>query len=203
MVAQQAHVLLAAAVRRQQMRFVRALALASIEIILLGLTLEGLGRLADPLGISYFPESARFFDQLILDEPLGYRLPPGMQGRFWGAEVQVNSLGMRDRELPPVKPPGEYRVMLLGDSLVFSSGVEYEDSIPAQLERVLNQQARAGRRYRTLNMGVPSYNTEQERVQLETVGLGLAPDAVALYFATNDIEPRMWVYAQRRNPLAD
>jgi lysophospholipase L1-like esterase len=93
--------------------------------------------------------------------------------------------------------------MLLGDSLVFSSGVAYEDSIPAQLERELNRQAPAGRHYRTLNMGVPSYNTEQELVQLETVGLGLEPDAVALYFATNDIEPRMWVYARRSNPLAD
>lgn len=185
------------------MRFSRALALVSLELALLGAALEGFGRLVDPLGISYFPESARFFDRLIRDEPLGYRLPPKMHERFWGAQVEVNSLGMRDRELPKVKPPGEYRVMLLGDSLVFSSGVEYRDSIPAQLERILNREAPPGRHYRTLNMGVPSYNTEQELAQLESVGLGLEPDSVVLYFATNDIEPRMWVYAKRRNPLVD
>jgi hypothetical protein len=52
-------------------------------------------------------------------------------------------------------------------------------------------------------MGVPSYNTEQELVQLESLGLRLEPDAVALYFATNDIEPRMWVYERRRSWFAD
>jgi lysophospholipase L1-like esterase len=117
--------------------------------------------------------------------------------------VRTSSLGLRERELPAVKPRGEFRLMLLGDSVVFSLGVEYEDSIPAQLERALNEQAPAGTRYRTLNLGVPSYNTEQELVQLESLGLGLAPDAVALLFATNDIEPKLWVFDRRRNPLAD
>jgi lysophospholipase L1-like esterase len=181
----------------------RALALASGQVVLICLALEGLGRIADPLGISYYPESARFFDRLVRAEPLGYRLPPGMDDRFWGAHVRVNALGMRDRELPEAKPADELRVMLLGDSLVFSSGVEYEDSIPAQLERVLNEDPPPGRHYRTLNMGVPSYNTEQELVQLETLGLRLEPDLVVLYFATNDIEPRMWVYERRQNVLAD
>jgi len=181
----------------------RVLALLLVQLALLGLALEGLGRVADPLGISYYPETARFFDRLILEEPIGYRLPPGMKERFWGITVRTNSLGLRDRELPAAKPPDEMRVMLLGDSVVFSLGVEYEASIPAQLERILNEGARPGIRYRTLNMGVPSYNTEQQLIQLETLGLGLEPDAVVLYFSTNDIEPRLWVFEKRKNPLFD
>jgi hypothetical protein len=185
------------------MRSCRALALVCSQLALLGLLLEGLGRAIDPLGVSYYPETARFFDRMILEEPLGYRLPPDLDERFWGVAVRTNSLGLRERELPAVKPHGEVRVMLLGDSVVFSLGVEYEDSIPAQLERALNEQAPAGTRYRTLNMGVPSYNTEQQLAQLESLGLGLAPDAVALFFATNDIEPKLWVFERRRSRLAD
>jgi hypothetical protein len=183
------------------MKLLIALAGSNLVVFLFGL--EVLGRLLDPLGISYYPETARFFDRLLLEEPIGYRLPPNFTGRFWGVTVQTNSLGMRDRELPARKPQGEFRVMLLGDSAVFSLGVEYEASIPAQLERELNASAPRGRRYRTLNMGVPSYNTEQELVQLESVGLRLDPDAVVLYFALNDIEPRLWVFEKRRNPIAD
>jgi lysophospholipase L1-like esterase len=189
--------------RKLWLSWCRFLALAGVQVLLLGALLELLGRWVDPLGISYYPETARFLDHLILEEPIGYRLPPRLDERFWGVHVRTNSLGMRDREVEIPKPAGERRVMLLGDSGVFSLGVEYEDSIPARLEQVLNDQAPEGVHYRTLNMGVPSYNTEQELTQLESLGLGLAPDAVVLYFATNDIEPKLWVFAKRRNPLVD
>lgn len=185
------------------MRFDRTLALIAMQLVLLFATLEILGRVLDPLGISYYPESARFFDRLIRDEPLGYRLPPSMTDEFWGVEIRTNSIGMRDREVTIPKPATERRVMVLGDSGAFSLGVEYEDSIPAQLEDVLNEQASEGVRYRTLNMGVPSYNTEQQLSQLETLGLSLQPDLVVLYFSTNDIEPRMWVFEKRKNPLVN
>lgn len=185
------------------MKISRTGLLALLQLVLAGATLEILGRAIDPLGISYYPESARFFDRLIIGEPLGYRLPPGMSEEFWGVSVETNSIGLRDREVATPKPASERRVMMLGDSGVFSLGVEYEDSIPARLEGILNQSAPEGVHYRTLNMGVPSYNTEQELVQLEEVGLPLEPDVVILYFATNDIEPKMWVFEKRRNPLVD
>jgi hypothetical protein len=52
-------------------------------------------------------------------------------------------------------------------------------------------------------MGVPSYNTEQELIQLETLGLALQPDAVVLMFVPNDIERAMWVYEKRSDPIAN
>lgn len=183
------------------MRKVRGLLVALlVQGLVVLLLLEVAGRALDPVGISYYPETARFYDDLELGGPLGYRLPAGMDGRYWGTAVRTNSLGMRDRELGP-KQSGEHRVMLLGDSVIFSLGVEYEDSIPALLEQRLN--AGGGNRYRVLNMGVPSYNTEQELIQLETLGLGLQPDAVALMFVPNDIERAMWVYEKRSDPIAN
>ena len=146
-----------------------------------------------------YPETARFYDSLILDEPLGYRLPPGMRARFWDTDVKINQLGMRDREVPSQKELGERRVLLIGDSVVFGVGVDYRDSIPYRLEVALNSSSPPGRHYRTLNMGVPSYNTEQEFKQLQTVGVSLLPDIAVLIFLPNDIEQRMWVYEKRKN----
>jgi lysophospholipase L1-like esterase len=181
------------------MQIRRFSAITALQVALTILVLEVVARVVDPLGISYYPETARFLDRLQLGGPLGYQLPPHMDERFWGVRVRTNSLGLRDHEVPREKPPGEFRVVMLGDSAVFSLGVENEDSIPAQLERLLNRRAPANTRYRSLNLGVPSYNTEQELIQLERLGLDLDPDAIVLYFATNDIEPKMWVYEKRRN----
>lgn len=181
----------------------RLLLIVAVQCLIVFGLLECAGRIADPIGISYYPETARFLDRLILEEPIGYRLPPGLHERFHGADVIVNSLGMRDREVAPTKPPGEVRVLLMGDSVPFGIGVAYEDSIPFQLENVLNAAAPPGRTYRVLNMGVPSYNTEQELVQLQTLGMSLEPDAAVLLFSANDIEPKMWVYAKRKSPLSD
>lgn len=183
-------------------RFSRLLLTIAIQAVVVLALLEVAGRVLDPLGISYYPETARFYDDLVLEEPIGYRLPPDMRGRYWGTAVDTNALGLRDREITP-KAPGEHRIMLLGDSVIFSLGVEYEDSIPFRLEQQLNALAPPGRRYRVLNMGVPSYNTEQERIQLETLGLSLEPDAVLLMFVPNDLEKKMWVYEARANPVAN
>jgi hypothetical protein len=160
--------------------------------------LELFARLVDLRGISYYPETAAYLDTLIVDEPLGYRNRPGHAGRHYGATVQINSLGLRGPEIDGTRAPGERRILVLGDSLPFGIGVEYSDSIPALLEQLLNAKAPPGATFRTVNMGVPSYNTEQQLVQLETVGLPLAPDAVTLIFMYNDIYPRMWVFDKRR-----
>jgi lysophospholipase L1-like esterase len=157
--------------------------------------LEVTVRLFDPLGVSYYPETARYFDTLIKEEPIGYRNRPGLDERFYGVPVHINALGMRDRDVPE-KPPGEFRLLVLGDSVPFGIGVRYEDSFPHQLELLLSAR-HPRRRFRTLNMGVPSYNTEQELIQLRSSGLALRPDAVMLLFSSNDIEPKLWVFQKR------
>jgi lysophospholipase L1-like esterase len=176
-------------------RAARLLALAAVQCALVVLLLEAAGRLFDPLGISYYPETARYLDTLVLEEPIGYRNRPGLRGTYYGVPVSINSLGMRGPEVPD-KAPGEFRILVMGDSVPFGIGVRYEDALPQQLERVLGER-HPGRRFRALNMGVPSYNTEQELIQLRTLGIALAPDAVILFFASNDIEPKMWVLERR------
>ena len=67
------------------------------QIITFFVIVELGARLLDPLGISYYPETARLLDQMIIEEPIGYRLPPGLEGRYHGVDVRINALGMRDR----------------------------------------------------------------------------------------------------------
>lgn len=183
-------------------RLLRALALVGFQILIVLILLEIGARLFDPLGISYYPETARFFDTMIHEEPISYRLKPRLDEDFHHARYQVNSIGLRGPEIPTPKPTGESRILWLGDSIVFGIGVDYENTIPANVERMANENTRVDK-YCVVNMGVPSYNTEQELIQLETVGLGLQPDAVMLLFALNDIEAKGWVFDKRASWMAD
>ncbi len=184
------------------LRLTKLIGLAALQAVIMLAILELACRLLDPLGISYYPETARYLDTMIQEEPIGYRNRPGLQGTFYGVPVSINSHGMRDREIPP-KAPEEFRILVMGDSVPFGIGVRFEDSVPRQLEQLLNENAEPRRTYRTLNMGVPSYNTEQQLIQLATVGLSLEPDMVILLFSVNDIEPKKWVFEKRSAWYAD
>lgn len=105
----------------------RVLIFLVIQVVLVFVLTEVFARILDPAGISYYPETASLLDQMIIEEPIGYRLPPKMSGRFHGVHVQTNSLGLRDREIPTIKRRDEYRVLMMGDSVVFGVGVEAED----------------------------------------------------------------------------
>lgn len=183
-------------------RVLRLFFIVAVQITITLVLLEVCARIFDPLGISYYPETARFFDTMIHEEPISYRLRPGLDGEFHHAHYQVNSLGLRGPEVTVPKPAGEDRILWLGDSIVFGIGADYENTLPAIVERKANEHSNA-KPYRVVNMGVPSYNTEQELIQLETVGLSLEPDAVLLMFATNDIEKKGWVFDKRQSWLAD
>jgi GDSL-like Lipase/Acylhydrolase family len=189
-------------------RLIRGLLSFFVVMAIFFLLLEVAGRMVDPLGISYYPETARYLDTMIIEEPIGYRNRPYLQGRFWGQQLSINSLGLRDREVDTRSATAEFRILLLGDSVVFGLGVADDETIPQQLEHQLNHLAEIGIAedntiYLVLNMGVPSYNTEQQLIQLETLGLALDPDVVALMFSSNDLQPKMWVFARRQSPVVN
>jgi hypothetical protein len=182
--------------RRRRAAF--TLAAFALSLLLATGVLEILGRIFNPLGVSYYPETARYMDTLVLGGPIGYRNRPGLSGRFYHAPVSINARGMRDREIDADPKPGEFRVAVLGDSFPFGIGVAYEDSIPACLEAALQSKAPDGVSFRTMNFGVPSYNTEQELIQFDGLVGDLHPSAVVLLFQLNDIFPKMWVFEKRR-----
>ncbi len=178
-------------------RFIRAAVFIGVQLLLLLALLEIGGRFFDPLGISYYPETARLMDTHLFEEPIGYRLRPGLEDRFHGERVRINLWGLREGEVAEARPEGEYRILVQGDSVPFGIGVSHEDSIPHQLEVMANRQSDGGVTYRTINMGVPSYNTDQELIQLQDLGWRFDPNLVVLWYSWNDVETKMWVYEKR------
>ncbi len=127
------------------------------------------------------------------DPELGQRLAPGYEGWFAGVPVRINRLGFRDeRDYTPQKPPGVFRILVLGDSVTFGHGARSNTTYPYLLE----QHLRAWRpdvEWQVWNLGVPGYATSQELAYLERVGPGYQPDLVVVGFYQNDLtgnEPR-------------
>jgi hypothetical protein len=122
----------------------------------------------------------------VSDAVLGQRLAPNYDGWFAGVPARINSFGFRDnREYSLAKPPGTFRILVLGDSVTFGHGALYETTYPYLLE----QQLRAWRpdvKWEVWNLGVPGYNTAQELAYLHLVEERYAPDLVVVGFFPND-----------------
>lgn len=127
-----------------------------------------------------------------------YELKPGLRGTFLGQPLQVNAFGLRDRDYPPAKPEGTYRIIGLGDSVMFGWGVAQEEPFLEVLERRLD--AGGGRKLEVLNFAVPGYNTAMEVATFEHRALAFDPDLVILHFVQNDLKlphflqqpPQLW-----------
>jgi len=130
------------------------------------------------------PESAG----LIRDDPeLFWSLRPNLDLEYLGARVTTNSLGLRGSEVGRATP-AEYRILSLGESTTFGSGVENEQTYTALLARELDPLL-PGREVTSINGGVPAYSSFQSLRYFEERGLELDPDMLILYHELNDYLP--------------
>jgi hypothetical protein len=134
----------------------------------------------------WFPYFFRF------DAAAGWSLRPGASGyynREGHAWVRINRDGWRGPARSLAKPPGTFRVAILGDSYAEAIQVPYEQTFSAVAERRLaGCPALKGKRVEVLDFGVDGYGTAQELVTLRDHALGYSPDAVVLaIFLGNDI----------------
>jgi len=113
-------------------------------------------------------------------DPRGY-FDPGPSLTY-----RVNSLGFRGEETVRKKPAGTFRVVGLGDSFTFGTGVRRQDTYLSVLERQLREGDSNGS-YEVLNLGVMGYNTPDELQMLRHRGLAYQPDLVVLGFFLNDV----------------
>ncbi len=94
-----------------------------------------------------------------------YELKPGVTletRRKSGAprHVSINSLGFRDREREARKPPGVFRIVILGSSNTYGADVDNDETYPAQLERLLNERG-GPTRFEVWNAGISAYVPSQ------------------------------------------
>jgi lysophospholipase L1-like esterase len=132
-------------------------------------------------------EAGRF--RLSKNPKIGYEPLPGVQYDGNALDLYAfrgagNSLGYRDRDHAIAKPPGTFRIVVLGDSLGAGLYVErLEDIFPSAMEALLQQR---GIRAEVINLSVSGYNTQQEVETLKERGLRYSPDLVLLAYCLND-----------------
>jgi lysophospholipase L1-like esterase len=128
----------------------------------------------------------RFFEP---HEQFGHFHVPGRTGWQHTAEynsyIVINSKGLRDRERPYAKPDGTFRILMVGDSFVEGIQVDQDQTLPAQLEALLNRQS--GTPIEVINAGVSRYATDNVLLFLESEGLRYQPDLVIYAFFPNDV----------------
>ncbi len=150
------------------------------------------------------------------DPVVGPTLRPGAQG-WWTSEgrtfVTINSDGLRDREHTRAKPPGTFRIAVLGDSYAEAFQVPLEDTFWSVMARELSAcRSLGGKRVEAINFGVSGYGTAQELLTLRRRVWAYDPDLVVLAFTTgNDVrnnlralenDPRIPYFVYRGDVLA-
>lgn len=98
---------------------------------------------------------------------------------------RINSLGFRGKETTHEKPPNTVRIVGIGDSFTFGTGVRNEDTFLSILESRLAATITKAN-IEVLNLGVGGYNTAHEVSLLNHVGVSLHPDIVVIFFFLND-----------------
>jgi len=122
------------------------------------------------------------------DPVLGESLIPNVsvvhsRGCFRGLVV-TNQWGARDRERTIEKNPGEYRIALVGDSVVEGAQVLPDQVMNIQMEKML---AASGRKnVEVMAFGIAGIGTTQELLMYEEKVRQFHPDLVVLVFVDND-----------------
>ncbi len=112
----------------------------------------------------------------------------------WGYPVVNNHLGFREREFDIPKPPGCFRIMVLGDSLTWGAGLPVEKRYTNLLEAKLKELAGPAR-VEVLNFAFSGASTADQREVLRRHIDAVRPDLVVVGFCVNDPQPKSENYA--------
>lgn len=120
----------------------------------------------------------------------------------WGHLVENNKHGFREREFSSPKPPGTYRIMVLGDSFTWGQGLAVRERYTAIAEKLLNERF-DDRNFEVLNFGVRGVATTTERDLLRELHSIVDPDLIVVGFCLNDPQPRHQSYSIEREKLQE
>jgi hypothetical protein len=108
-----------------------------------------------------------------------YLFEPIKDYNWEGVPVRISSQGFRGDEFAQEKPTDTYRIVNLGDSVVFGWEVRYEETYGKQLEMMLDAVG-DGFDYEVINAGIPGWNLPMAHRFLVQEGLSYDPDMVLL-----------------------
>ncbi len=164
-----------------------ALVVAAVGSLVASLLLAELAvRVALPQDLAFFDGSA--IKRVSAQPGLRYELIPGGHSPdYIGVPVDINRLGLRDREIAIPKPAGTVRILAVGDSVTFGYGVRLEETFLKLLEGRLNAKGGAAR-YEVVNAGVEECGFDGYDRLLRTLAPTLDPDLVMIGIVLNDIQ---------------
>jgi len=112
---------------------------------------------------------------------------PNVRGLASGALFETNSAGFRGGERTLAKPPGVFRIAIVGDSIAMGMGVVEAETYAARLERSLAA-AHPERRFEVLNFGLSGLNAWSVVERLGRLARPYDPDLIVYGYTLNDIE---------------
>ncbi len=153
-----------------------ALALASAVAVVLA---AGAAELALRVARPAFLRHSRAEHPHVYSETYGWALRPHARYVGRGGEtITVNAHGYRGGLHSEAPAPGATRVVMLGDSITFGTGVGDDQTFSHLLD--------ASPRLEVLNLGVDGYGTDQALIRLEREGLPARPHVVILNFCVRN-----------------
>ncbi len=171
--------------RRRSLILAR-LALIGVALLLPLLFLEVVFRVAGPVLPGNYDTGAWLTRHPIY----GHYHPANFRGWIKRDEftqlMQTNAAGQRGRSIPIQKPPGTFRILVLGDSFVEAYQVAERERFLARLEAQLNEQGST--HFEVIDGGCGGWGTAQEYLYWQQEGRAYQPDLVLLaVFVGNDV----------------
>jgi lysophospholipase L1-like esterase len=166
----------------------KKLSLSLLAVLVSLLAAEVLLRATGAAPKVYAIQKGRF--QLSKNPRLGYEPAPvdyrGKDLSFYDYLGASNREGFRDVDHALAKPPGVYRIVVLGDSIAAGLHVDRnEDIFSPILQKLLTER---GVKAEVVNLAVSGYNTQQEVELFEEKGLRYHPDLVLLAYSLSSRE---------------
>lgn len=173
----------------------------------LSLAVLGVMFLASEVGIRVWDRYDPIFRPVQLEENIPFKrhefspYRPGGTGSTHGHPVRINALGFRGQEHSTAKPPGVFRIIVLGDSFTIGTGVAEDEMYTTVLEKELRARFPT-KPIELINLGVGGWSAVDEIKLLEKVGPLLKPDLVIVGFVGNDVREGDQVLESEKNRWA-
>lgn len=147
---------------------------------------------AAELCLRAFHDTENYGTIFCYDPALGWSLQPNAtlhavdHLRHVDHHIVINEHGLREADFAIERTPGRRRILFVGDSVTFGSGVEAEVRTTDFMDRALGDDVEV------INAGVAGWGTDQELIYYEREGRHLQPDVLILQVTmANDIVNNM------------
>lgn len=118
--------------------------------------------------------------------PVPYLFKPNTSRPFFQGTININSLGLADKERP-LEKGDKFRIVVMGSSHSQGLPLEAGDTPwPEKLERLIHERVPNGRQMEVINAGAGAYTMENNLHRLQHVVLPLKPDMIITYFGANE-----------------